>query len=77
MLHAPLPPQSVALMYTVLKQGIEKGPTAKRVIVVCPTSLVVNWAKGECERENGMRSHLQYMAVRMSRDTLSTTCSFL
>lgn len=38
--------QSITLMYTVLKQGMRKGvPTARRVIVVCPTSLVNNWAK--------------------------------
>ena len=38
--------QSVALIYTLLKTGIEASgaPTAKRVIVVCPCSLVKNWA---------------------------------
>jgi len=37
--------QSVALIYTLLKTGItpNKEPTAKRVIVVCPCSLVKNW----------------------------------
>lgn len=37
--------QSVALIYTLLKTGItaKGGPTAKRVIVVCPCSLVKNW----------------------------------
>jgi len=37
--------QSVALIYTMLKTGIQsnKEPTAKRVIVVCPCSLVKNW----------------------------------
>lgn len=37
--------QSVTLIYTLLKTGITpKGePTAKRVIVVCPCSLVKNW----------------------------------
>lgn len=37
--------QSVALIYTLLKTGItsDKRPTAKRVIVVCPCSLVKNW----------------------------------
>ena len=37
--------QSVALIYTLLKTGIAANgePTAKRVIVVCPCSLVKNW----------------------------------
>ncbi len=36
--------QSIAVMWTLLTQGQEKGtPTAKRCIVVCPTSLVKNW----------------------------------
>lgn len=38
--------QSVTLIYTLLKTGITANgePTAKRVIVVCPCSLVKNWA---------------------------------
>lgn len=38
--------QSVSLIYTLLKTGITANgaPTAKRVIVVCPCSLVKNWA---------------------------------
>ena len=37
--------QSVALIYTLLKTSIRpnKEPTAKRIIVVCPCSLVKNW----------------------------------
>ena len=37
--------QSVALIYTLLKTGLtaDGQPTAKRVIVVCPCSLVKNW----------------------------------
>jgi len=37
--------QSVCLIYTLLKTGItaDKRPTAKRIIVVCPCSLVKNW----------------------------------
>lgn len=37
--------QSVALIYTLLKTGITANgePSAKRVIVVCPCSLVKNW----------------------------------
>jgi DNA repair and recombination protein RAD54 and RAD54-like protein len=38
--------QSVALIYTLLKTGITSNgaPTCKRVIVICPCSLVKNWA---------------------------------
>lgn len=37
--------QSVCLIYTLLKTGItaDKRPTAKRIVVVCPCSLVKNW----------------------------------
>jgi DNA repair and recombination RAD54-like protein len=37
--------QSVALIHTLLKTGVKanREPTAKRVIVVCPCSLVKNW----------------------------------
>lgn len=37
--------QSVTLIYTLLKTGItaRQGSTCKRVIVVCPCSLVKNW----------------------------------
>mmetsp|Transcript_7727 Transcript_7727/g.12495 ORF Transcript_7727/g.12495 Transcript_7727/m.12495 type:complete len:909 (-) Transcript_7727:77-2803(-) len=36
--------QSITLIYTVLRQGLEpEKPLAKRVIVVTPTSLVRNW----------------------------------
>jgi len=38
--------QSITLLLTVLRQGLGGGaPTARRAIVVCPTSLVANWAK--------------------------------
>lgn len=36
--------QSITVMWTLLRQGQQPGvPTAKRCIVVCPTSLVKNW----------------------------------
>ena len=37
--------QSVTLIHTLLKTGIaaRAAPTAKRIIVVCPCSLVKNW----------------------------------
>jgi len=37
--------QSIALLHTLLKTGItaDGKPTAKRIIIVCPCSLVKNW----------------------------------
>lgn len=36
--------QSITVLWTLLKQGKEKGDRAvKRAVVVCPTSLVKNW----------------------------------
>ncbi|EKX48582.1 hypothetical protein GUITHDRAFT_68686, partial [Guillardia theta CCMP2712] len=36
--------QSVTLLWTLLTQGIEGKPTITRAAVICPTSLVKNWA---------------------------------
>ena len=37
--------QSITLMFTMLRQGYAAGePLARRCIIVCPTSLVANWA---------------------------------
>lgn len=38
--------QGITLLWTLLKQGADtlgSNPLAKRVIIVCPTSLVSNW----------------------------------
>ncbi len=35
--------QSITLIYTLLRQGINGTPVAKRIIVVTPTALVRNW----------------------------------
>ncbi|CAH0475682.1 unnamed protein product [Peronospora belbahrii] len=35
--------QSITLMYTLFKTGMDMKPTVNRAIVVCPTSLVKNW----------------------------------
>jgi DNA repair and recombination RAD54-like protein len=36
--------QSIALLWTLLRQGLDGTPMVKRAIIVCPTSLVANWA---------------------------------
>ncbi|KAG0596659.1 hypothetical protein M758_UG273900 [Ceratodon purpureus] len=35
--------QSITLMWTLLKQGFDGKPMAKRVVIITPTSLVSNW----------------------------------
>ena len=41
--------QAIALMWTLLNTSIEEDqkPTVKKVVIVCPTSLVANW-DAEC-----------------------------
>eukprot|EP00382_Lankesteria_abbotti_P000476 CAMPEP_0113847590 /NCGR_PEP_ID=MMETSP0372-20130328/1964_1 /TAXON_ID=340204 /ORGANISM="Lankesteria abbotti" /LENGTH=944 /DNA_ID=CAMNT_0000816895 /DNA_START=34 /DNA_END=2865 /DNA_ORIENTATION=- /assembly_acc=CAM_ASM_000359 len=36
--------QSISLMWTLLKQGFDGKTTVRKAIVVCPSSLVKNWA---------------------------------
>jgi len=37
--------QSITVLVTLLRQGFEKGkPVVRRALIVCPTSLVSNWA---------------------------------
>lgn len=35
--------QSITLLYTLLRQGFDGKPMAKRVMIITPTSLVSNW----------------------------------
>ena len=37
-------PQSITLLWTLLRQGLEGKPTVRRALIVCPTSLVKNWS---------------------------------
>ncbi|KAF8821638.1 SWI2/SNF2-containing protein RAD54 [Cardiosporidium cionae] len=47
--------QSITILWTLLKQGFDGNPAVRKVLVVCPASLVNNWAeeiqkwlKGQC-----------------------------
>ena len=37
--------QCITLVWTLLRQSPEAAPTASKAMVVCPSSLVKNWAK--------------------------------
>jgi len=41
--------QALALVHTLLKQGPRGGQTIRKAIIVCPASLVDNWA-AECHK---------------------------
>jgi DNA repair and recombination RAD54-like protein len=41
--------QGITLLWTLLKQGFDGQPMGKRVLIVCPTSLVSNWDQ-ECDK---------------------------
>ncbi len=69
--------QSIAVMWTLLTQGQEKGmPTAKRCIVVCPTSLVKNW---ESEIIKWLNGECKCLALSEStrKDVISSITLFL
>jgi hypothetical protein len=42
--------QAITLLWTLLRQGLDGQPVAKRVIIVCPTSLVSNWCVARAGR---------------------------
>ncbi|GBG28207.1 DNA repair protein, putative [Hondaea fermentalgiana] len=56
--------QSITLLYTALRQGLEKEkPLARRVIVVTPTSLVRNW---DNEIEKWLKGRVRTLALAES-----------
>jgi hypothetical protein len=69
----PFPPfahtttQSISLLLTVLRQGPRGVRTARRAIVVCPTSLVANWVRGRDRPADGGwgRSHCWRRALTL------------
>jgi len=67
--------QSVAIMWTLLTQGGPRGkPACRKAVIVCPASLVKNWA---AEFEKWLHGRCKYVALAVSgaaavRGTLMT-----
>ncbi|KAF3773416.1 DNA repair and recombination protein [Nymphaea thermarum] len=52
--------QSITLLYTLLRQGFDGKPLAKRVMIITPTSLVSNW---ESEIKKWLDKRVQVIAL--------------
>lgn len=64
-------------MWTLLCQGFDgTGPLAKRVIIVCPTSLVANW-DSECVKWLNGRVRTTPIAESSRADVISSVTQFL
>ena len=55
--------QSISLLFTLLRQGIQGKPVCKKAIVCCPTSLVRNW---ENEIKKWLQDRISVVAVSES-----------
>ena len=68
--------QAITLLWTLLKQGLNGEPAAKRVIIVCPTSLVSNW-DSECEKWLKGRVRTTPLAESTRADVIQSVTQFL
>ncbi|GLJ13244.1 hypothetical protein SUGI_0208600 [Cryptomeria japonica] len=68
--------QSITLLYTMLRQGFDGKPMAKRVIIVTPTSLVSNW-ESEIKKWLEGRVHVIAMCETSRSDVVSGINIFL
>jgi SNF2 family DNA or RNA helicase len=68
--------QSITLVWTLLRQGFDGSPLAKRVLIVTPTSLVSNW---ESELNKWLDGRVNVMAIGESTraEVISGISSFL
>lgn len=66
----------MTLLFTLLHQGKSGAPLARRVIIVCPTSLVSNWDQ-ECEKWLKGRVRTTPVAEATKADVISSLASFL
>ena len=69
--------QAITLMWTLLCQSFDGGaPLAKRVLIVCPTSLVANW-DSECVKWLNGRVKTTPIAESTRADVVSSVTQFL
>ncbi|KAI3915901.1 hypothetical protein MKW98_004342 [Papaver atlanticum] len=68
--------QSIALLYTLLRQGFDGEPMAKKAIIVTPTSLVSNW-ESEINKWVGDRLQLIALCESTRDDVVSGIDSFI
>mmetsp|Transcript_11199 Transcript_11199/g.69143 ORF Transcript_11199/g.69143 Transcript_11199/m.69143 type:complete len:886 (+) Transcript_11199:228-2885(+) len=68
--------QGIALLWTLLCQGVEGKPTVKRAIIVCPTSLVGNW-DSECTKWLDGRVRTLPLSESSREDVISSIETFL
>ena len=68
--------QGITLLWTLLCQGMDGTPTAKRALIVCPTSLVSNW-DDECNK--WLKGKVKTMPICESSraDVISSVTRFL
>ena len=61
--------QSITILWTLLRQGLNGKPAVKRAIIVCPTSLVKNWSN---ELKKWLHGQVDDIALaEASRDLVS------
>ncbi len=56
--------QAIALIWTALRQGPTGTPVARKAVVVCPSSLVGNWAK---ELDKWLKGNLKPICLGESK----------
>ena len=68
--------QAITILWTLLCQGYDGTPIARRVIIVCPTSLVSNW-DAECEKWLKGRVKTTPIAESTRADVIQSIALFL
>ncbi|XP_024532859.1 protein CHROMATIN REMODELING 25 [Selaginella moellendorffii] len=68
--------QSITLLWTLLRQGFQGSPIAKRIIIVTPTSLVSNW-ESEIKKWLGGRASVIAICEASRAEVLQDVASFL
>ncbi|KAI5082190.1 hypothetical protein GOP47_0001933 [Adiantum capillus-veneris] len=68
--------QSITLLWTLLKQGFDGSPMAKKVLIVTPTSLVSNW-ESEIQKWLGGQVRVIALCESTRADVISGISAFL